>query len=61
MHGVQCILSGWYIGVLPCFGNLILTLSVSALESVFICAQSYAHVLWKMNAVVKCVVCLAYL
>ena len=35
MHGVQCILSGWYIGVLPRFGNLILTLSMSASESAF--------------------------
>ena len=35
MHEVQCILSGRYIGVLPHFGNLILTLSMSALESAF--------------------------
>ena len=35
MHGVQCILSGWYIGVLPRFGNLNLTLSMSASESAF--------------------------
>ena len=57
LHEVQYILSGWYIGVLSHFGNLILTLSKSASESVFICAQSYPHVV----ALVNSVVCFAYL
>ena len=35
LHEVQYILSGWYMGVLPHFGNLILTFSKSASESVF--------------------------